>query len=400
MKNFVITAGTLTGNRGSEAMVTTCIQQIKKYYPKATICIATYYPKEDFKELRKPFFKKFNNVYIYSLTPFSLIFNYLPLSILCKIFPFLRNNNKQSKHFGSFLDLLKTDLVFDVAGISFVDGREKFLPYNILSIFPFLIHKIKVIKLPQALGPFNNKINYLVAKFILNKCERVYCRGQLSLKYAKQIKIKNIFYFCPDISFSLKNIDVVKFKSRPDKHIAISPSSLVMSKNVNYIHKLVEIIKKLQKEGFAITLIIHSWRKSFSSRNNDLIAANKINHLLENKLKIIGYEKNSTEIREEISKFEIVIVSRFHAMISALDTFTPVFVIGWSHKYLEILNQFGLGDKYCLDYSKLNVEIITTKIKDIYNNRINISELIKNKLPFIKKEINQHFHSIFNDIKN
>ena len=97
MKNFVITAGTLTGNRGSEAMVTTCIQQIKKYYPKATICIATYYPKEDFKELRKPFFKKFNNVYIYSLTPFSLIFNYLPLSILCKIFPFLRNNNKHDK---------------------------------------------------------------------------------------------------------------------------------------------------------------------------------------------------------------------------------------------------------------------------------------------------------------
>ena len=400
MKNFVITAGTLTGNRGSEAMVTTCIQQIKNYYPNANICIATYYPKEDFKELRKPFFQKFDNIFIYSLTPFSLIFNYLPLSIFCKIFPFLRNNNNQLKHFGSFLDLLKTDLVLDIAGVSFIDGRQKFLPYNILSIFPFLINKIRVIKLPQALGPFNNKINYLVAKFILNKCERVYCRGQLSFQHAKLIKIKNIFYFCPDISFSLKNIDVVDFKSRPDKHIAISPSSLVMSKNANYIHKLVEIVKKLQKEGFTITLLIHSWRQSSSSRNNDLIAANEINYLLENKLKIIGYGKNSTEIREKISMFELVIVSRFHAMISALDTFTPVLVIGWSHKYLEILNQFGLGDKYCLDYSKLNVEIITTKIKDIYNNRINISELIKNKLPFIKKEINQHFHSIFNDIKN
>lgn len=398
MKKFVITAGTLSGNRGAEAMVTTCIQQIKFYHPKAIICIATYYPKEDFKELNKPFFKKFDNVYIYSLTPFSLIFKYLPLAIIAKILPFLKNN--QFRHFGSILNLLNTDLVLDVAGVSFIDGREKFLGYNVLSILPFLMHKINVIKLPQALGPFNNKINYFTAKFFLNKCERVYCRGKLSLQYVKQIKKKDNFYFCPDISFSLKNINIKDFKNRSNKHIAISPSSLVMSKNHKYIDKLVKIIKNLQKDGFTIKLILHSWRNSSQPRNNDLVAANKINHLLKNKLEIIGYGKNSKEIREEISKFQLVIVSRFHAMISALDTFTPVLVIGWSHKYKEILNQFGLGDKYCLDYSKVNLETITIKIREIYDDRLNISELIKNKLPIIKKQTNQHLHSIFNDIKN
>ena len=191
MKKFVITAGTLSGNRGAEAMVTICIQKIKFYHPNAIICIATYYPKEDLKELNKPFFKKFENVYIYSLTPFSLIFKYLPLAIIAKILPFLKNN--QFSHFGSILNLLNTDLVLDVAGVSFIDGREKFLGYNVLSILPFLIHKINVIKLPQALGPFNNKINYLTAKFFLNKCERVYCRGRLSLQYTEQIKKKIIF---------------------------------------------------------------------------------------------------------------------------------------------------------------------------------------------------------------
>ena len=55
MKKIVITAGTLSGNRGAEAMVTTCIQQIRNYFPNAIICIATYYPKEDLKELKNLF---------------------------------------------------------------------------------------------------------------------------------------------------------------------------------------------------------------------------------------------------------------------------------------------------------------------------------------------------------
>ena len=39
-----------------------------------------------------------------------------------------------------------------------------------------------------------------------------------------------------------------------------------------------------------------------------------------------------------------IVTSRFHAMISALVERTPLLVVGWSHKYGEVLAQFGLVD--------------------------------------------------------
>jgi colanic acid/amylovoran biosynthesis protein len=397
-KKFIITAGTLTGNRGSEAMVTTCIQQIKIFFPDSEIYIATYYPKDDLKEIKKPFFKKFKNLFIYSITPCSLVFQCVPLALISKILPFLKNNS--AKQCGTILDLLKADLVLDVAGVSFIDGRKKFLLFNILSILPYIIHNIKIIKLPQAMGPFHNFINRIAAKIILSKCTRVYARGQRTMQHVQKLNIKKKLYLSPDITFSLKHNNVKEYKKRKKKYIAFVPSSLVMSIYPNYIEHLAKSIDQLQNKNFEIKLIVHSWRDNSKPRNNDLIAAEEINKHLENKIEIIGYGKNSTQIREEISSCKLIVVSRFHAMIAALYTFTPMLVIGWSHKYKEIMDDFELKSEYYLDYSDIDYLTIAKKINSIYLNGNQISNKIKKKLPIIKKKTEEMFSSIFNDIKN
>jgi colanic acid/amylovoran biosynthesis protein len=397
-KKFVITAGTLTGNRGSEAMVTTCIQQIKNIFPTSKICIASSYPKQDFKELDKVYLKKYSDIYIYSGTPFSLIFQSLPLSLIAKIAPWLKRN--KLKNFGTILDLLNSDIVFDVAGVSFIDGREKFLPFNILSIFPFLLHKRKVIKLSQAMGPFNNLINRSSANIVLNKCTKVFARGNTTMHNLEKLKNKKNFSLAPDITFSLRSSDLNIFNKRRNKYIAIAPSSLVMNKSKKYVNEMVKIIKELQLDGFEIKFIIHSWRKSRFSRNNDLIVAKKINSQLKHKIELLGLDKNSMEIRKEISNFQLIIVSRFHAMISALCTATPLLVIGWSHKYKEILDLFEMESEYCVDYLHFDRRLVIKKIYSIYNNTDQISNSINKYLPKIKKETNKIFISILKDGTN
>jgi polysaccharide pyruvyl transferase WcaK-like protein len=47
------------------------------------------------------------------------------------------------------------------------------------------------------------------------------------------------------------------------------------------------------------------------------------------------------QLRALMSASSLVVTSRFHAMTSALATTTPVVVIGWSHKYREVLREFG-----------------------------------------------------------
>jgi colanic acid/amylovoran biosynthesis protein len=43
--------------------------------------------------------------------------------------------------------------LIDLAGVSFIDGREKFLPFNILTILPAMLLGVPVVKFAQAMGP-------------------------------------------------------------------------------------------------------------------------------------------------------------------------------------------------------------------------------------------------------
>jgi polysaccharide pyruvyl transferase WcaK-like protein len=76
----------------------------------------------------------------------------------------------------------------------------------------------------------------------------------------------------------------------------------------------------------------------------------------------------------------MLIASRFHAMISALYKNVPVFLIGWGHKYKEVLDMFGHGG-YAVDYRSLNLDLLKNKFelfeKDINSLRWKISENIE-----------------------
>lgn len=51
-----------------------------------------------------------------------------------------------------------------------------------------------------------------------------------------------------------------------------------------------------------------------------------------------------TVLRAIIGGASILATSRFHAMVSAMVTGTPVVVAGWSHKYAEVMSAFGLAE--------------------------------------------------------
>ena len=65
-----------------------------------------------------------------------------------------------------------------------------------------------------------------------------------------------------------------------------------------------------------------------------------------------AFERFAEEIREYIGRCRFLVASRFHAMIGALQRKVPVLLVGWSHKYKEVLDMFGLGS-YAADYADL-----------------------------------------------
>ena len=57
---------------------------------------------------------------------------------------------------------------------------------------------------------------------------------------------------------------------------------------------------------------------------------------------LVDENLSAGELRRLVSGGRVLVTSRFHAMISGLATCTPTVVVGWSHKYREVLDDFGL----------------------------------------------------------
>lgn len=394
MKNIAITAGVLYGNRGAEAMVSTCVEQILAKYPECNVHILSYYPVEDCAEKRGMFGQ--SNVYVHSLTPKNIVLNWFPMSFIT-IFVAKKSDQVFADMMSPFSLLRCIDAVFDVAGVSFMDGRQKFLPFNILSILPFIVNRIPVVKLSQAIGPIKSLLTKLSAKLVLPRLKLICARGMVTKKLIEEsfVELDNLIY-APDISFLLEPPTTTPYEQRRANTLGVLPSSLVMSKDGEYPRKMANLIKKAQSKGFDVVLIVHSWRRNFDGmRNNDIPVAKKINELLSEPLEIVGEGLTAKQLKVEVGKLEAIITSRFHGMVAGLSTSTPTMVVGWSHKYLEVLNEFGFDDNYCVDFKNVNDALLEKKLNFLYENRADISSRISQSLPGIKKLSMGQFEKAF-----
>jgi polysaccharide pyruvyl transferase WcaK-like protein len=390
MKKIVIVGATLTGNKGAAGMVLSLVKNLTTRYPDAKFTLISYYPKQDKK------INHYSNLQIISGTPLALILHFLllPLAFFLKI---LRIPIGPLKMHPILKSVDECDIFLDASGISFVDGREKFLPFNILCILSPLVLKKTTAKVPQALGPFKNPINRFCAKHILPQINLIGARGGKTVEFLQEIGLKNFKQY-PDITFTLPLDDVCTeiikrntFAKKEKAVVGISPSQVVykncMNKNANYPLIFAAFIDRLVTNRYDVVLIPHSVRKGTQkTHNNDLPVLEKIFSHICNKEEVfqIRDELTPSELRVLIGQLDLFIASRFHAFISALCMEVPTLVFGWSHKYHEVFKDFGL-EEYALDYSTLTEELVWKKFKEL-----------ENKADIVRGKINKNFPSVKN----
>ena len=87
-------------------------------------------------------------------------------------------------------------------------------------------------------------------------------------------------------------------------------------------------------------------------------------------------------LRGLIAGLDLLVTSRFHAMISALVTTTPVLVVGWSHKYAEVLDEIGL-DGCVADWRDADAEDLANRAKELLARADDIRATIAAALPAV-----------------
>lgn len=387
---IAITAASYSGNKGAAAMLQSSIKQLHDVYgDRLNINLMSVYPSEDKKQL------PFDFINITSTKPEQLLFIAFPLAILYKLFKWCPPIKKLLLKNKILKTYTNTDLVVDEAGISFVDSRGFVMnTYAFVCAAVPLLVGTPVVKYSQALGTFKNPYNKFLAKWILPKLKLVCARGQKTYDNLMGIGVKDNVKLCADGAFSMEdseywNNEINRICSDDsfynDNVVGLSISSVVEKKcekmGIPYKDTMVSFVNYLNESSYNVILIANAARiNSEKSRNNDLMVGDAIYNDVSNKDKVRWYheEMDAEQIRAFIGKCRFLVASRFHAMIGSLEQKVPVLLIGWSHKYQEVLDMFELG-QYAIDFSKLELSELKKSFEDFVSHEDDIrAKLDKN----------------------
>jgi polysaccharide pyruvyl transferase WcaK-like protein len=373
-----ITGGTICGNRGAESMLTTTIGVIRKDFPNAKFYVFSYYPKKD-RSLCLD-----EGITILSGKPVALVTRHFLAALLAALVKVFGAKVPRSKFFKIAKALDESDMLLDIGGITFSDGRGKYLPFNILTIWPAMILGVPVIKLAQAVGPFHQFFNRLNANLFLKKCRHIFARGEKTAEFLtdlgypaeKSDLVADVaFLYQPEFSLSKENEDKVsallkKINGTRKPVVVFSPSILVNTqstkKGLDYAAKFYELINYLGKDRYHFIFIPNASREgSDKKHNNDLLTLAEMRQRAESgaldadvlpAIDWVDYDINTASIRAIIATADVLVTSRYHAMISGLCLAVPTVVIGWGHKYKETMTYFDLG-QYSLDFGDADMDL-------------------------------------------
>jgi polysaccharide pyruvyl transferase WcaK-like protein len=356
-----VTAATFTGNHGAEAMLLATLEGLRRRLDHPAFHVFTYRPTADARVARDP------DVTLHSLTPAVVVFVQVPLAAA---YALLRHWAPQAllRRFPRRVRSLAGCAVqVDLAGVSFVDGRARFLPYNVLTLVPAFLVGVPVVKLAQALGPFRAPLNRWVARPVLGRCAAVFARGDETLRHLGALDCGAEVRRADDVAFLLEAeaagtpvvaravAQVARRRGGARAVVGVCPSSLLAGRRgSDYLARTTELVADLVGQGDIVVLFPHATRgvDARGARNNDLYALRRILAGLdpasrEGVIPVDG-DVRACELLSLTEILDMAVVSRLHAMVACLSRGVPVAVVGWSHKYREVMRAFGM-EEHVLD---------------------------------------------------
>lgn len=380
--SVAITAATLTGNHGVEAMLLAAVGRIRERVPEATFSLFSYYPKEDAARVTDP------SVRIFSLTPAAVMFRLVPLSALLALLQRLGLGFASVLFPAEVRALASSRLVLDLAGVSFMDGRRRFLAFNALTLLPAFLLRVPVVKGAQAVGPFTTKLHRRIARACLGRCAAVFARGERSLSFLRGLlgdspavrRADDLAFLleprdsltggeAPALAHLLETIELRRQGRRPV--VGICPSSLLaVADPKGYPALIAGLVTRLVTAGDLVVLFPNATRGRFDAgpRNNDLHVISQVLDALHADVRagVVPVEGDvyAADIFRVVQTLDLAVVSRFHAMVKALSLGKPTVVVGWSHKYIEVMEEHGLG-RFVLHDAGATVPVVMALVDEM-----------------------------------
>jgi len=293
------------------------------------------------------------------------------------------------------------DLIIDMNGVSYVgDGTRNFFEgieyytnyyYSRKNNKPFA-------RFIQSFGPFDDWKVRVFARNEFKYLDFIPARGKHSAEFCKQIvKEKNKVYDFPDIAILLPEASEMwrhdYFSENfltPKGYILLSPSSVIYkistkvggSVGQGHVDSFILIAEELLAKGEKIVFLPHMYSENKLECDRE-VCRKVINGLktkgtyVEN-VHLVEDNINPMEAKTIIANSKFAIVSRYHALVAAISTLTPVVSIGWNIKYKDLLNYYGM-ENHAIDVRSYSTKelsaLVLNKIQTIDSSIATISTL-------------------------
>ena len=399
---IAIIGAALSANKGAAAMVESVMARLPNEMGECHFDVLTTYPEAD--ESRVP---EGVDAAVVGLQPLRLALVEFPIACLALVARTLRLPLFWVRSRGC-RTMLDSAVVVDVAGISFADGRGfAIVVYNALMTGVPLLLGVPVVKAAQALGPFQSMPNKWLAPLVLRRVKTVCARGARTREHLDSLGGVNAVDVA-DLAFSLDEaaglpIEVSSALGSIDPNfIVVMPSAVVRgifeAKGGDYVTAMASLVSEIRnKTGRSVVIAPHSYRAGLpEGRMNDGPVCREVASACAGDIQVLGLDADLTagELRHLVALSSVLVTSRFHAMISGLATSTPTVVVGWSHKYKEVLDDFGLSS-LGLDSSALNnPSEIADVVARVLSTRDELSQQISAALPAVKIRSLRNFSAI------
>jgi colanic acid/amylovoran biosynthesis protein len=340
-------------NKGAEAMLLVVVEAVRKCLPGVRILARLR--KEDFETA------KANGITLLETPPSRKLFR----RIMAAIDP--RKIRR------------KAGAVIDVGGYQFGDPWGLKFAHNELKMVKRWIRSgVPVFFMPQAWGPFSTVAITELVRDIINTATMSFARDKTSLRELRKIagqdnpKVR----FAHDIAWNFQGADLSVGRrlltdvgvSKKDKMLTVclTPNLQVYNRSSgrgpdnDYIRSLCDIIVHFCRAHNALVVLLeHQFSQRHPDEMNDRTLCKYVLSSLDRSLPVVHLDKtlSAAQIKSVIGNFDLLLSSRYHALIAALSQQIPAVAIRWSHKYDELMAEAGLGSNV-ISLTKTANEII------------------------------------------
>lgn len=200
---------------------------------------------------------------------------------------------------------------------------------------------IRVVLLPQAFGPFEDRRVRKSFEDALAHVDAVYARDRVSFEHLAGLRVRaGIVRRGPDVSVGLDGVIPPNLQDLvgPGPYACIVPNVRMVeltSRDLGtaYAGFLERTVAAVAEIGLSPILVVHETAR-------DLDIARALADASQGGLRVV-IEDDPLRLKGVLGSAAIVIGSRYHALVSALSQGVPALGTGWSHKYAGLFEDFG-----------------------------------------------------------